>query len=249
MRAFLEWLKSIFSFLTPKEPATDAVAAFKAFVEKHLGVLYMWGGDYARWEAGKDYGLDCSGFEQGVAKFQGIDKPGDQTADGILDWYLQNGAKVIPFGEEKIGDRVFYEGSTVDGRWTHIAIVMGKNLIVGANGGDSNTTTPAKAKERGACIRYDKLDYRKDKHIIVRPAGMNLDGDVQDAPVAGQYKADWDHLSKGKEWTAITVEALKKHGKDMLALKSLGDASTWCPKWVLVKEPVRVKVTSPDSAD
>ncbi len=154
---------------TPKAEDKRKDAAFLAYLETFVGVPYQWGGDFKRWKAGKDFGLDCSGFEQAVAAWQGIDQPGDQTADQIRQHYRLTGSYVTP-GEEKAGDRAFYGAS----RATHIVVVTGKGKIIGANGGGSKTTTLAIAKAQGAKIKHDKLNYRKDLICILRPKGMDL---------------------------------------------------------------------------
>lgn len=142
--------------------------AFLKYCEGFLGTLYQWGGDFDKWLAGKHWGLDCSGFEQALARWQGIDEKGDQTADGIMNWYLDKGGRHILKGQEQVGDRVFY-GS--NGHATHIACIVGPNKIIGAQGGGKNCTQPGIARGLDAKIRYEKMDYRKIL-TIVRPANM-----------------------------------------------------------------------------
>lgn len=167
MKAFFEWLVSLFS---PKDPTIQEAqgAAFLKYIESFIGVPYQWGGDFKKWKEGRHFGLDCSGFEQAVAAWQGVDQPGDQTADGIMRYYLKNG-KEVRYGDEQVGDRVFYGRS---GKATHIVVVVGKNKIVGANGGGSSTTSAAIAKKQGASIKYQPLNYRSDIICIIRPNGM-----------------------------------------------------------------------------
>lgn len=154
----------------PEMPQDDSKKErFLAYVESFVGVLYQWGGDFARWKAGKDFGLDCSGFEQALAAWQGIDQPGDQTADMIMRYYLANGGKKITQGQEDVGDRVFYGSG---GKATHVVCVVGPGRIVGANGGGSRTTTAAIARQQGASIKYANIGYRRDIICIVRPAGQ-----------------------------------------------------------------------------
>lgn len=230
----------------PSVPGNVPMSEVMEYAKSFLGTLYQWGGDFKRWTDGKDFGLDCSGFEQAIAKYQGIDESGDQTADGILDWYLKKGAKVIPFGEEEPGDRVFYEGATVDGRWTHIALVVGKNKIIGANGGGSANTTAEYSRKHGACVRYDALNYRKDKHIIVRPVLPSAIPVQKPTPlptqvVGGPVKADWDGNPKAAQWTDFLLKALKTHGKDLLAMKNIADSKTWCPSFSSLTEDQKLR--------
>lgn len=167
------WIKGWFASAPQPEAVVEQKrkdAAFLAYLESFIGVPYMWGGDFKRWKGGKDFGLDCSGFEQAAAAWQGIDQPGDQTAAGISNYYRSKGADYIGIGEEQCGDRVFY-GSNASNP-THIVIVTAPGKIIGANGGGSKTTTKAIAKAQGACIKHDKIKYRKDLLFILRPKGM-----------------------------------------------------------------------------
>lgn len=203
LNKFLSWLKSLLSsespaVLDPPGETTGPKQTLAEYAATFLGVLYHWGGDFKRWKDGKDYGLDCSGFEQALAEFQGIDEPGDQTADGIMQIYRKRGYKEIPFGSEQLGDRVFYGSGTVTTsgnerrlKATHIVMVVGPNKIIGAQGGGSDTTSAAIAKAKNAKIRYDRLDYRKDRICILRPTPKITDVPLSDNFSVPGFRPEW----------------------------------------------------------
>lgn len=66
--------------------------------------------------------------------------------------------------EPRPGDLVFYGPST--GLVTHVMVYMGakaKDLVLGASGGDSTTTTPEKANAQNAKVKgYKTAKYRRD---------------------------------------------------------------------------------------
>lgn len=86
--------------------------------------------------------IDCSGFAQEVLSYAGIDPPGDQTAEGLFDYFKKNGTQLK--GPQK-GALVFFEPinkqSPKSGTWdagrsiTHVAFSMGGNRIM-----DSSST-------------------------------------------------------------------------------------------------------------
>lgn len=213
---FLSWLKGLFA---SKPPAVDpdltptgAKQTLAEYAATFLGVPYHWGGDFKRWKDGKDFGLDCSGFEQALADFQGIDEPGDQTADGIMQIYKKRGYAEIPFGSEQEGDRVFYgSGTVLDSsgkrrlKATHIVMVVGPNRIIGAQGGGSATTSAAIAKAQGAEIRYDRLTYRKDIICILRPTPKVASVPSVDNFAVPGFRPEWV-----KSGLATTLDLLPK---------------------------------------
>lgn len=199
---FLSWLKGLFASkppaVDPDLSGTGAKQTVGEYAASWLGTLYMWGGDPVRFRAGKDFGVDCSGFEQALADFQGIDEPGDQTADGIMQTYKKRGYAEIPFGSEKEGDRVFYgSGTVIDSgdkrrlKATHIVMVVGPNRIIGAQGGGSATTTPEIAKQQNAAIRYERLDYRKDRICILRPTSKVTETPLSDGFSVPGFRPEW----------------------------------------------------------
>lgn len=178
------------------------------YADSFIGVLYQWGGDFKRWKEGKDFGLDCSGFEQALAAYQGIDQPGDQTADGIFNWYKSQGATIVADGFEQAGDRVFYEGAQVDSDYTHIAMVVAKGRIIGANHGGSAYKTKEYALAHGGKVSYDDINYRKDKHVILRPRIAVAAPKPDPTPLPTQVTGAFSVPGFRPEWTDAGMKLL-----------------------------------------
>jgi cell wall-associated NlpC family hydrolase len=125
------------------------------YAMRFVGVPYKWGGSHPL------EGFDCSGFVQYVLKFAGIDPPGDQSAQGLYDYFIKTGRVGIKgpgalafFG--KAANRISHVGFCVDGlRMIHCA------------SGDSTTVSLERAKAQGACVRGDLIAYRNDPFIAV----------------------------------------------------------------------------------
>lgn len=203
---FVNWLSRLFSgapvVAAPSDPNRRTVSNFLRFLETFLGVPYKWGGDYDRWLAKKDFGLDCSGFEQAAARWQGIDQPGDQTAEGIKQWYLKKG-KVVPASEAQAGDRCFYGGSgKITDRATHITIAVGIGKEIEAGGGGSKTTTEAIARAQGAQVRYNKIGHRNDLQCVIRP---DFTFEPEEAPAIENFNVPGFR----PEWTSAGLSLIK----------------------------------------
>ncbi len=124
---------------------------------KKLGVPYQWGGGHSP----DTWGLDCSGLVIVAAKEAGIHLGAYvPTADGF---YRNLPSVTSPL----VGDLALYGSG---GKAQHVTIVTSVDPLVtiGANGGDSSTTTPERAEEQGAKVteraghvRKDFLGYRR----------------------------------------------------------------------------------------
>lgn len=96
----------------PRRPVEDAIALSKRFI----GLTYTWGGT-------SPYGFDCSGFVQLVHKMSGV----GLLRDARLQ-FAQPGLDVVPRGEERAGDLVYF-GRAPD-RITHVGMMIdGENFI------------------------------------------------------------------------------------------------------------------------
>jgi hypothetical protein len=96
----------------PRRPVEERVALAKRFV----GLTYTWGGT-------SPYGFDCSGFVQLVHKMSGI----SLLRDARLQ-FVQPGLDVVPKGEERAGDLVYF-GRAAD-RITHVGMMIdGEHFI------------------------------------------------------------------------------------------------------------------------
>lgn len=134
-----------------------------ALAKTYLGTLYEWGGDVV--DNPNSYGFDCSHFTYQVLK-----------AYGLMDRYRtssaqQTWATPISRSELQPGDLVFYKNSS--GKVNHVVMYIGDGLIIGANGGYSNTNTPAKAKAANAMVKIQNIDYSSRAKSYGRVPGLN----------------------------------------------------------------------------
>lgn len=142
-------------------------ALFLQQVLNQIGSPYRWGG---KGEAGA-YGpatysrtFDCSGLVTWAYHASGGP---DWRSTHNTDRLLEACTPVEP-GHEMPGDLAFY------GTWdppttevhpdpSHVMVLAGASVVVGACGGDSSTTTLEAAAARGAKVRArTSMDYRKD---------------------------------------------------------------------------------------
>jgi gamma-D-glutamyl-L-lysine dipeptidyl-peptidase len=84
----------------PRRPVEDMVALSKRF----MGLTYTWGGT-------SPYGFDCSGFVQLVHKMSGV---GLRRDAGLQ--FVQPGLDVVPKGEERAGDLVYFGENFIDSK-------------------------------------------------------------------------------------------------------------------------------------
>jgi len=124
--------------------------------QKFVGVPYIWGG------SNPHIGFDCSGLMIWVLQVFGVLDSGDWTADGLSQLFEKR--KADPWDR---GDLVFYG----KGKITHVMMYIGEQnsigMVVGASGGDSTTTTEAKAKLRNAMVKIKPVRYRSDLMFAV----------------------------------------------------------------------------------
>lgn len=91
----------------------------KQVAYKYLNTPYLWGGKSV-------YGIDCSGFTQGIYKFFNVKLPRDsneQMAYGEAVGFLQ---------EAKCGDLAFFDNE--EGRITHVGMLLNPNEIIHSSG-------------------------------------------------------------------------------------------------------------------
>lgn len=98
--------------------ATDP-KSIRQLTYKYLNTPYLWGGRSV-------FGIDCSGFTQGVYKFLGVSL--------LRDAHQQAGqGEPIGFLEEtKPGDLAFFDNE--EGRITHVGLLLNTNEIIHASG-------------------------------------------------------------------------------------------------------------------
>ncbi len=122
-----------------------------------LGLPYIWGG------SNPSVGLDCSGYVQELLMAAGIDPKGDQTAQGLFDYFSVNGN----FSKYGLGALAFYGKSAKN--ITHIGFCVDSVLMIEAGGGDSSCIDVKSAQAKGACIRMRPIKHRTDLVAVIKP--------------------------------------------------------------------------------
>lgn len=127
---------------------------FLKVIWSHLNRWYIWGGDDIE-------GFDCSGLViDGLQAVGMFPSHADTTADGL--WHRLKSGKVDHPTE---GCLLFWFNK--ENRATHIAVAVGVEHCITADGGGSKTTSVEKAKEQNAYIKIRRIDYRKAHPRIV----------------------------------------------------------------------------------
>lgn len=130
------------------------------------GKPYIWGGE-------GPIGYDCSGFIQAVLRKFELDPKGDQTADGLYRYFLENGE----LNQKGIGSLVFF--GKLD-RVVHLGFCIDPYIMIHAGGGSPNIRTVVEAKKAEAFIKIQPINYRQDIVAFIRPnylehgIGMNF---------------------------------------------------------------------------
>lgn len=124
-----------------------------------IGIPYRWGGKSAG-------GFDCSGVVSAILQGVGAIHTKGLNSQGLYDHFIKktNGEKIA---EPQPGALIFYGTRTT--AITHISFAIDYWRMVEAGGGDSTTTTPARAQVQGAFVRMRPIDFRKDMVAIIMP--------------------------------------------------------------------------------
>ena len=133
----------------PPQIIKEVTVNIAEYARSFIGTKYTWGGESA------DEGFDCSGFVQEVLEAFGQDPKGDQTAQGLYDYFLRNGRSST---HPARGALCFYGNS--QGAITHVALAINNYQIIEA-GGEGRTPT-----NRGM-VRIRPYNYRSDLIDIV----------------------------------------------------------------------------------
>lgn len=119
------------------------------YAKSFIGTKYKWGGESA------DEGFDCSGFVQEVLRSEGIDPPGDQTAQDLFD-IMKDHKSVIGSGISE-NSLLFFGGARI----THVAIAINGWQMIEA-GGEGRTPTNL------GMVRIRPIKSRKDLRFALR---------------------------------------------------------------------------------
>lgn len=110
-------------------------------------------------------GLDCSGLVQEILATVGEDPPGDQTAQGLFDYFGEQGR--ASWNECSLGSLVFFGKSVT--KITHVGFCIDSYRMVEAGGGGSRTRTKKDAEIQNAFVRIRLIKNRSDIVAILRP--------------------------------------------------------------------------------
>jgi cell wall-associated NlpC family hydrolase len=118
---------------------------------------YKWGGN------NKIEGFDCSGLAQYLLKVEGLDPPGDQTAQGLYDHFEKNGS----INCYSFGSLAFFGKDARN--ITHVAFCMDQHRMLEAGGGGPHVTNISEAVKANAFVRVRPIKSRNDLVAVIRP--------------------------------------------------------------------------------
>jgi cell wall-associated NlpC family hydrolase len=132
---------------------TDACLTF-------LSLPYKWGGD------DPIKGFDCSGLIQELYAMIGLDPKGDQTAQGLYEFFKTRAKD----NQRALGSLVFYGKSSL--AITHIGMMLDDQTIIEAGGGTQHCNNLEDAARLNAFVRLRPYNHRTDIVAIVTPQGL-----------------------------------------------------------------------------
>ncbi len=121
------------------------------------GLPYIWGGS-------GPVGYDCSGLVEAILKDLGMPLPGRMNAHGIFQYY--NMAPKLTMLQADLGDLAFF-GPSLDAI-DHVGFCLGYGLMFEAAHGDHTCTTKEIALARGAMVKVNPIQHRKDLVAILK---------------------------------------------------------------------------------
>lgn len=127
------------------------------YARSFLGCPYKWGG-----ESPMD-GFDCSGLVQEILSSVGHDPRGDQTAQGLFNYFERMGKMCQP----RAGALSFYGDNTK--RIRHVGFCINDELMIEAGGGSKKVVDIESAIQYRAYVRIRPIKYRTDFLTVYIP--------------------------------------------------------------------------------
>jgi cell wall-associated NlpC family hydrolase len=129
------------------------------YAKQFIGLPYIWGGDDPL------TGFDCSGLVQEILASVGLDPEGDQTAQGLYDYFVKRPNTKTAQGP---GALVFFGQSIT--KITHIGFMINDFQMIEAGGGGSKTLSLKDAATQNAFVKIRPASRRKDLVAVLLPS-------------------------------------------------------------------------------
>lgn len=132
------------------------------------GRAYHWGGN------DPIEGFDCSGFVQEILMAFGCLKRTKQKYSAQTLFQITPKSALFLAGMEvpQAHDIVFF--GPHDLAISHVGFCAGQHFMIHAASGDSTTTSDAVAAAQNAFVRIDRIDYRSDILLFIRPRYFDM---------------------------------------------------------------------------
>ena len=135
----------------------------RQYAMSFVGVPYRWGGETPMG------GYDCSGLVQEILRSVGADPPGDQTANGLYQYFNECGTLSLP----RLGALAFFGLKDVGPRGkvsiTHVGFCLDGLRMLEAGGGGSTTVNVDAAIRQKAFVRIRPVSHRRDLVACLMP--------------------------------------------------------------------------------
>jgi cell wall-associated NlpC family hydrolase len=128
-----------------------------AYAMMLAGTPYKWGGSNPL------EGFDCSGFVQEILRAGGIDPEGDQTSQGLYNYFSRNGS----YNKYGPGALAFYGENVL--KITHVAFCIDDRKCITATGGGPLVMTHFDAAVNNAFVKMRPINHRKDLQAVIMP--------------------------------------------------------------------------------
>lgn len=137
---------------------------YQPILRRFLNLPYRWGGD------DPIEGYDCSGLVKELLSIIDLDPVGDQTAQGLYNYFSKTNGFKIPIDKADIGYLCFYGVDST--HISHVAMCYTSEEIIEAGGGTSKTVNLQDAAKQNAYVRIRSIFRRKDLIAVIKPVGL-----------------------------------------------------------------------------